>query len=99
MEKVDLNNMLDLKKSKNSSISKIFDKIMNTPLCREFIDKYELTNKDIMDNSLAFLLVSENYEKCKNCQGFEHCPLEGVKGYFNIPVIDFSTIPVFEKSS
>ena len=79
----------EIKKNKNSSISKIFDKIMNTPLCREFIDKYELTNKDIMDNSLAFLLVSENYEKCKNCQGFEHCPLEGVKGYFNIPVIDF----------
>ena len=89
MEKFDLKEVVEFKKTKNTSMSKIFDKIMNTPLCREFIDKYELTNKDIMDNSLAFLLVSENYEKCKNCQGFEHCPLEGVKGYFNVPVIDF----------
>ena len=39
-----------VKKINDSSMSKIFDKIMNTPLCREFIDKYELTNKDIMDN-------------------------------------------------
>ena len=43
------------------------------------VDKYELTNKDIMDNSLAFLLVSENYEKCKNCQGFEHLHLFQLK--------------------
>ena len=52
----------EVKKIKDSSMSKIFDKIMNTPLCREFIDKYELTNKEIMDNFLPLLLVSENYE-------------------------------------
>ena len=79
----------EIKKIKDSSMSKIFDKIMNTPLCREFISKYELTNKEIMDNFLPLLLVSENYEKCKNCLGYDHCPLEGVKGYFNVPVIDF----------
>ena len=78
-----------VKKINDSSMSKIFDKIMNTPLCREFIDKYELTNKEIMDNFLPLLLVSENYEKCKNCNGLNNCPLEGVKGYFNVPVIDF----------
>ena len=78
-----------VKKIKDSSMSKIFDKIMNTPACREFIDKYELTNKEIMDNFLPLLLVSENYEKCKNCNGLNNCPLEGVKGYFNVPVIDF----------
>lgn len=78
-----------VKKINDSSMSKIFDKIMNTPICREFIDKYELTNKEIMDNFLPLLLVSENYEKCKNCNGLNNCPLEGVKGYFNVPVIDF----------
>ena len=78
-----------VKKINDSSMSKIFDKIMNTPACREFIDKYELTNKEIMDNFLPLLLVSENYEKCKNCNGLNNCPLEGVKGYFNVPVIDF----------
>lgn len=78
-----------INKINDSSMSKIFDKIMNTPACREFIDKYELTNKEIMDNFLPLLLVSENYEKCKNCNGLNNCPLEGVKGYFNVPVIDF----------
>ena len=78
-----------VKKINDSSMSKIFDKIINTPACREFIDKYELTNKEIMDNFLPLLLVSENYEKCKNCNGLNNCPLEGVKGYFNVPVIDF----------
>lgn len=78
-----------VKKINDSSMSKIFDKIMNTSICREFIDKYELTNKEIMDNFLPLLLVSENYEKCKNCNGLNNCPLEGVKGYFNVPVIDF----------
>lgn len=78
-----------INKINDSSMSKIFDKIMNTPICREFIDKYELTNKEIMDNFLPLLLVSENYEKCKNCNGLNNCPLEGVKGYFNVPVIDF----------
>lgn len=82
-------NIPKVKNIKDSSMSKIFDKIMNTPLCREFIDKYELTNKEIMDNFLPLLLVSENYEKCKNCKGLDSCPLEGVKGYFNVPVIDF----------
>ena len=82
-------NIPKVKNIKDSSMSKIFDKIMSTPLCREFIDKYELTNKEIMDNFLPLLLVSENYEKCKNCKGLDSCPLEGVKGYFNIPVIDF----------
>lgn len=78
-----------INKINDSSMSKIFDKIMNTPACRDFIDKYELTNKEIMDNFLPLLLVSENYEKCKNCNGLNNCPLEGVKGYFNVPVIDF----------
>ena len=82
-------NIPKVKNIKDSSMSKIFDKIMSTPLCREFIDKYELTNKEIMDNFLPLLLVSENYEKCKNCKGLDSCPLEGVKGYFNVPVIDF----------
>lgn len=82
-------NIPKVKNIKDSSMSKIFDKIMNTPLCREFIDKYELTNKEIMDNFLPLLLVSENYEKCRNCKGLDSCPLEGVKGYFNVPVIDF----------
>ena len=36
-------------------INENFDKIMNTPACREFIDKYELTNKEIMDK----LLIAE----------------------------------------
>ena len=82
-------NIPKVKNIKDSSMSKIFDKIMNTPLCREFIDKYELTNKEIMDNFLPLLLVSENYEKCRNCKGLDGCPLEGVKGYYNVPVIDF----------
>ena len=82
-------NIPKVKNIKDSSMSKIFDKIMSTPLFREFIDKYELTNKEIMDNFLPLLLVSENYEKCKNCKGLDSCPLEGVKGYFNVPVIDF----------
>ena len=82
-------NIPKVKNINDSSMSKIFDKIMSTPLCREFIDKYELSNKEIMDNFLPLLLVSENYEKCRNCKGLDSCPLEGVKGYFNVPVIDF----------
>lgn len=71
------------------SISKIVDQIMNTPLTREFVDKYELTNQEIMDNFLPLLLVCENYEKCRLCKGYNECKLEGVKGYYNIPIIDF----------
>ena len=48
-------NIPKVKNIKDSSMSKIFDKIMSTPLCREFIDKYELTNKEIMDNFLPLL--------------------------------------------
>ena len=78
-----------IEKIKPSSISKIVDRILNTPLTREFVDKYELTNQEIMDNFLPLLIVCENYEKCHNCHGYNECKLEGVKGYYNIPIIDY----------
>ena len=78
-----------VKPIKTSSISKIVDKILNTPLTRDFIEKYELTNKDIVDNFLPLLICAENQEKCRNCKGYEHCQLEGVKGYYNVPIFDF----------
>lgn len=78
-----------INKIKPTSISKIVDKIMMTPLAREFIDKYQLTNQEIIDNFLPLLLVCENYEKCRNCKGYNECQMDGVKGYYNIPVIDF----------
>lgn len=84
----ELLNIPKTKKIKTSSMSKIVDKILNTPLTREFVDKYELTNEEIMDNFLPLLLAAENQEKCKSCKGIDHCPLEGVKGFFNTPIID-----------
>ncbi len=77
------------RKIKDSSISKIVDKILNTKLTRDFVDKYELTNKEIIDNFLPLLIVCENAEKCNKCKGYENCSLEGVKGYYNVPIIDF----------
>lgn len=71
------------------AISKIVDQIYNTPLTREFIDKYELNNQEIMDNFLPLLLVCENYEVCRSCKGYHECKMQGVKGYYNIPIIDF----------
>lgn len=76
-------------KIKTSSISKIVDKILNTPLTREFVDKYQLSNQEIIDNFLPLLICAENQEKCRNCQGIDECKLEGVKGYYNIPILDF----------
>lgn len=71
------------------AISKIVDQIYNTPLTREFIDKYELTNQEIIDNFIPLLLVCENYEVCRKCKGYNECKLQGVKGYYNVPIIDF----------
>ena len=77
-----------VKKINDSSISKIVDRILNTPLTRAFVDEYQLTNAEIVDNFLPLLICTENQEKCRNCKGLNSCGLEGVKGYYNIPVID-----------
>jgi len=78
-----------IERIKPGSLSKIVDTIYNTPLTREFIDEYQLTNDEIINNFLPLLIVCENYEKCKNCKGYNECKLEGVKGYYNIPIIDY----------
>lgn len=78
-----------MNKIKDSTMSKIVDRIYNTPLTREFIEEYKLTNEEIVDNFLPLLICSENYEKCCNCKGIKECSIEGVKGYYNIPIIDF----------
>lgn len=86
---LELMNIPKGRKIKDSSISKIVDKILNTPLTREFVDKYELTNQEIIDNFLPLLISAENQEKCRNCKGYNECPLDGVKGFYNVPIIDF----------
>ena len=85
---LELFNIPKTRKIKDSSISKIVDKILNTPLTREFVDKYELTNEEIIDNFLPLLICAENQEKCLKCKGYNECPLDGVKGYYNVPIID-----------
>ena len=82
-------NLPKVNKIKTSSISKIVDRILYTSITREFIDKYQLTNQEIIDNFLPLLICVENQEKCRNCKGYEDCHLEGVKGYYNVPIIDF----------
>lgn len=82
-------NIPTVKKIDDKAMSKIVDKIMNTPLTRDFVEKYNLSNKEIMDNFLPLLICAENQECCRNCKGYEDCKLSGVKGYYNVPIIDF----------
>jgi primosomal protein DnaI len=49
------------------------------PVCKKFIDKYEITEDEINRNTSKFIKVIEDHKICANCPGLNNCP-KALKG-------------------
>ena len=60
------------------------DQILAHPVCRKFIDKYDIKEDEINRNTSKFVKVIEDHKICTNCPGLNNCP-KALKGiHFNI---------------
>ena len=55
------------------------DQILAHPVCRKFIDKYDIKEDEINRNTSKFVKVIEDHKICTNCPGLNNCP-KALKG-------------------
>ena len=74
------------------------DQILSHPICKKFIDKYDISVDEINKNTSKFVKVIEDHKICAKCPGLSNCP-KSLKGIHFELDIDEDTDDIIIKYS